>query len=369
MYSKHHLDYTLATGADLQTSMNPGIYTIEIPMMGPIRYAHAKTDYSFPYKIYGTETQFIERVCKTYTNTTGNLGILLSGIKGTGKSVTAEMLCNHFIHNEKLPVFMITDAIDQLASIISSIPQDLVVFIDEYEKLYNSSNKNESALLSIMDGAMNSKYRRIFILTANKHHVGDYLMNRPGRIRYTKTFTNLTKPVIEEIVSDILIYPNRKDAVIEYISQLELITIDIVKSVVEEVNIHDEDPSIFDGVFNVSKLEMLYDVFPIENGEIGSVALYNRVELDDDVVASMLLSNHDDLIGKFFSVYNSYTDRGVGYIDKVEFRKIAGQNIFVISASKNRRFGVPADNLADPEYAITEYAIIPKKPTHISFIL
>jgi len=41
--------------------------------------------FKLPSKVYGIETDFINRVKKTYDNTNSNLGILMNGVKGTGK--------------------------------------------------------------------------------------------------------------------------------------------------------------------------------------------------------------------------------------------------------------------------------------------
>ena len=48
---------------------------------------------------------------------------------------------------------------------------------------------------------------------------------------------------------------------------MEIITVDIVKAVIEEVNIHNEDPKNFQGVFNVKKRTSKYDVFKFNEAE------------------------------------------------------------------------------------------------------
>jgi hypothetical protein len=57
-------------------------------------FQQIKEDFTFPYKIYGHNSNLIDRVAKAYNNTTGNIGILLNGIKVTCKSETAEIICN-----------------------------------------------------------------------------------------------------------------------------------------------------------------------------------------------------------------------------------------------------------------------------------
>ena len=70
-----------------------GIYEVKESMTG--YYLNRLGDsFVFNYKLYGINNKFIDHFIKTYNNTTGNLGVLFNGIKGTGKTVTAEELCN-----------------------------------------------------------------------------------------------------------------------------------------------------------------------------------------------------------------------------------------------------------------------------------
>lgn len=110
--------------------------------------------YDFNYKIYGLESKLINRVIKTYNDTIGNLGMIFNGKKGTGKTVTAKQICNKF----DLPVILMTFKDDNVQNYINSFQQDIVVFIDEYEKIF----ENGADLLSVMDGALDATFRRNF---------------------------------------------------------------------------------------------------------------------------------------------------------------------------------------------------------------
>jgi len=217
--------------------------------------------FEFPYKIYGLEESLIKRILKYYNKTeSGNLGILLNGVKGTGKTVTSKIIANK-LHQ---PVILVTSEIEGAEHYINSIPQDITVFIDEYEKIYKDS-KN---FLTVMDGALNSVHRRVFILTTNNLYVDTNLIDRPSRVRYLKTFDNLAPEIVEEIVNDVLLIPELKDECIKYISTLEIITVDIVKTVVNEVNIQEESPMKFKSVFNASVKKGKYKVFIENNNEL-----------------------------------------------------------------------------------------------------
>lgn len=235
-----------------------GIYEAQISMSG-FYLNYVSSNFDFPYKVYGLESDFIARVNKYYINSkSGNLGILLNGLKGTGKSCSAKVISNTL----KLPVVIVGSNVANETGIlefINSLPQDIVIFIDEYEKIFGESSK----ILSIMDGASNSMFRRVFLLTTNSLYIDQNLIDRPSRIRYLKKFDNLTTEIVEEIVDDMLIHPEFKGDCIKYISTLEVITVDMVKSVITEVNIMGETPSVFGDVFNATKIKGSYDVFKL----------------------------------------------------------------------------------------------------------
>ena len=60
-----------------------GVYNLGLGMAGWYLERYAD-QFVFDYKIYGLQTDFMQYVLKTYTETSGNLGILLNGTKGGG---------------------------------------------------------------------------------------------------------------------------------------------------------------------------------------------------------------------------------------------------------------------------------------------
>lgn len=234
------------------------VYTVKVDENGQFYLTHVCESYDFDYKIYGLETKLIDRVIKTYQHEDkGNLGVLLNGVKGTGKTVSSKIIANSL----NQPTIVITTPYKGVQYFINSIPQNITIFIDEYEKIYGQSND----MLTIMDGAMNSSYRRAFLLTTNKMYIEDNLKQRPSRLRYIKKFEDLLPSVVEEIIDDILINKEFKADCMKFMTSLSLITVDIVKSVINEVNIHNESPFVFEDVFNVNKVEGKYKLIEIDN--------------------------------------------------------------------------------------------------------
>ena len=222
-----------ATTVSHPEGLPKGIYEVKASMTG-FYLSKIAESFTFDYKLYGLNQKFIDYVLKTYENTTGNLGVLLDGIKGTGKTVTAKELCN----NLQLPVILVQsmgDSNDKLIKYLSTtINFDCIFFFDEYEKEF----KNSSDVLSFMDGTYNSIYRKIFLLTTNALHLDTNLLGRPSRIRYKKSFSNLSEEVTREILNDILKDKTAIEKVIELTHSMNIITIDLIKAIATEINIH-----------------------------------------------------------------------------------------------------------------------------------
>ena len=223
-----------ATTVSHPEGLPKGIYEVKVSMTG-FYLSKIAESFTFDYKLYGLNQKFIDYVLKTYDNTTGNLGVLLDGIKGTGKTVVAKELCNRL----QLPVILVqsmgVDTNSKLIKYLStSIDFDCIFFFDEYEKEF----KNSSDVLSFMDGTYNSIYRKIFLLTTNELNVDPNLLGRPSRIRYKKSFSNLSEEVTREILNDILEDKTAIEKVIELTHSMNIITIDLIKAIATEINIH-----------------------------------------------------------------------------------------------------------------------------------
>ena len=259
-----------------------GIYEVKESMTG--YYLNRLGDsFIFNYKLYGINNEFIDHFIKTYNNTTGNLGILFNGIKGTGKTVTAEELCNRL----KLPVIIVKSCKgedDMLEFLATQINFDCIFFFDEYEKEF----KESSSVLSFMDGVHNSQYRKIFLLTTNELEINDNLLGRPSRIRYVRSFGNLPEETTLELLNDILIDNSAIEPVLDLIRQMQIVTVDLVKALAQEVNIHGADKiDLISKNFNLefSDFTYLVESIELESGSLDGVQNINE-QLFEKIIRS-----------------------------------------------------------------------------------
>lgn len=243
--------------------LDNGIFQInQDPQTGELFLVRIADNFHFGFKLYGLDNRLITHVIDTYYKqpVKRNLGVLLNGAKGTGKTVTAKVLSNEL----GLPVILCERPYPGLSNFLASINQDCIFFFDEFEKNFRMKcDDGEDCagedLLSIMDGVYNANHCHVFLLTTNELKVNDNLISRPSRIRYLKSFGDVVdKKILEEFIDDNLNYPEYKDEIMEFIDTLTMATIDIVKSIVEEVNIHNCGIASFKDFFNVKEAVYKY---------------------------------------------------------------------------------------------------------------
>lgn len=246
------------------------------------------------------DTKFVERVLKMYASEPNkNLGILMSGLKGTGKTVTAKLLCNTL----NLPVICIGQSFNSiednghsLASYISSISQEIVVLVDEYEKIFSEEN---TTMLKLLDAAYTTCCKRLYILTSNSLAVNANMLGRPSRIRYIKTFGNLDETTVRHLLQKFLNVEQLVylDEIVNYIKLLNPITVDIVKALSKEINMFGFDYDWLSSVFNTQNLTYVWS------------GIINMVNMRNDLYTRFVKNNFNQFIknysaekgGKYFS--------------------------------------------------------------------
>jgi hypothetical protein len=181
----------------------------------------------------------------------------MNGTKGTGKTVSAKLLCNEL----DMPVVIVdSDFEGRILEFIQNLDYECVVLIDEAEKTFKDERDNSEILLKLIDGIYN-RSRKLYILTTNRLTVNENLLGRPGRIRYIQEFNNLDPKLISQYLDDNLKDKGKKQYVTEVVDLLEISTIDILKNVVDEVNLFGEIPE--DSPMNIPRGKYVFDVLKL----------------------------------------------------------------------------------------------------------
>lgn len=223
-------------------------------------YLTKKPDFKLPSKIYGDHS-ITKRWLRSYKNNSEkNMGIVLSGIKGSGKTITAQLLC---IESE-MPVIIINELFHG-ADFIDFISQwdEVIIFIDEFEKIYRQELAFD--MLSLMDG--NYQTRMIFLLTINESNLNYYLINRLNRVKYKKEYIDLEEDIVEEVIEDLLIKKEHKESIYKFFKKVNMCTFDLLVNIIKEMNLFEEDAIQCGCHLNLTSETKTYEVWEFMDGK------------------------------------------------------------------------------------------------------
>lgn len=250
--------FPIPGSATLLSTPGNGVFRIYVDARtGRIGLEKIAESFIVNFKVYGTEGKAInDHIIHTWNSDVfqksgKNLGVIFNGLKGSGKTIAAKQLCNRL----GLPTIVVSKPVDGLLEFIQALNFEAAVLIDEAEKTFDEESE---ILLKMIDGVYNHR-RKLYILTTNELTLDDNLIGRPGRIRYVKQFGNLELDVINEVIADTLEDKSLADGLIKLVNSLEISTIDILKSLIEECNITGliPDPNLFNVPLSKLKLRLL----------------------------------------------------------------------------------------------------------------
>jgi hypothetical protein len=190
-------------------------------------------------KVYGDHPKKVDKVINTFENLNRNMGVILSGEKGVGKSMFARLLAQK-ANAKNLPLLIVDYAYPAIEDFLSSITQECVILFDEFEKIFKQDKDNnydpQENLLSLFDGIDNGK--KLYVITCNEtRKLNSYLLNRPGRFHYHFVIEAPTNDEIKEYLMD-----NLNDDAIHWVDKVISLngvvnyTYDILRAIVFELN-------------------------------------------------------------------------------------------------------------------------------------
>ena len=169
-------------------SIPAGIYTINYNSFTNEFYlVRQKDKFLMPKDLYPVKQKELQYVKHAVKNTDRNIGLLLNGVKGTGKTLFADQICNEL----ECPILLVENMgkdinMELIKFISSSIKQDCIFFFDEFEKKFNK--EEQQFLLSVIDGTHNTVNKKMFLFTCNSLNVDENLLGRLSRVAYTLNF-------------------------------------------------------------------------------------------------------------------------------------------------------------------------------------
>jgi len=217
----------------------PNVYSVERGEFGYYLKV-VKKALEVPSKIYGKTIDRVNKCVHTYKTRKTSTGILLTGDKGTGKSLTMALLANTAIEQLNLPVVLVRQPYggSGFINFLESIGECCLVF-DEFGKMYthrdraNEGEVSQATLLSLLDGV--DKTKRLIIMTENSElDINEFLLSRPSRVYYHFRYRKLDEDSIRDYCEDVGVDVRTCQDIVNLSHSTRVFSFDMLQSLVEE---------------------------------------------------------------------------------------------------------------------------------------
>lgn len=224
---------------DIHPKLPAGNYVIKMDQAGNM-FLEIVDSFQFTSKRYGNNSRNTTRILSTFMARENSTGVMLTGEKGSGKSLLAKTVSMEGALMG-IPTIIINTPYtgDQFNTFIQNIDQPAIILFDEFEKVYPA--EDQESILTLLDGVFPSK--KLFLITCNdKWRIDKHMQNRPGRIFYMMDFVGLDSEFIREYCVDNLNNLTHIDRIITVAGLFSQFNFDMLKALIEEMNRYDESP-------------------------------------------------------------------------------------------------------------------------------
>lgn len=234
--------FRLMAGDDLVVTDNLPVGTYEVQFSMRQGYWLTKRD-NFAIgnkKVYGNQPERIKKIFHNFNKRDSNLGVMLSGTKGMGKTLFSKMVAQEAI-KEGIPVINVGNNYPGITDFLDSIKQEALVLIDEFEKRFpadsdDSDGPTQNDFLTLLDGTASAKH--LYVATVNKlQRINEYLINRPGRFYYHFRFNYPSYEEVTALLND-AISDESKDKIpeVQRLTSSVSLNYDALLAIANEIN-------------------------------------------------------------------------------------------------------------------------------------
>ena len=148
------LDYDLIPGK---------VYNLNYDRYKEYSYIEEDGNLELPNKIYSEDTFFIKRILDSFNTDISNIGVLLSGLKGSGKSLTTKLVAKR----SNLPILVVSSTYPsgELKDFFTEFKTPVCVIFDEIDK--NGRYWDTKQMLNFLDG-IQSTAKKLVMMTCNE---------------------------------------------------------------------------------------------------------------------------------------------------------------------------------------------------------
>jgi hypothetical protein len=235
--SQNSFRLTEDTSSDVFDTIPVGTYQVNCDKFG--FFLTGTDNFTLPEKIYGNSTKLSSRILNTFLSRDASTGVMLSGQKGSGKTLLAKQISIE-AQTKSIPTFIVNSPYcgDDFNMFLQSFTQPVVVVFDEFEKVYDNNAQN--TLLTLFDGTFSQK--KLFVLTSNSPRgISEYFRDRPGRIRYWLEYKTLDNEFVTDYCNDNLDNKEYQEQ-IQNLCAILGFNFDMLQSLIHEMNMYGESP-------------------------------------------------------------------------------------------------------------------------------
>ena len=210
----------------------PGIYK---PVMNPrtkqYNLEFISNNFNVPDHYYGEVQKYLDYYSQAFKKQNFSSGVILTGLPGSGKTALGKSLCNFCILNG-LKVINLNNVQyrDELIQFLDTLTS-VVFFFDEMGKTFHQGIQEK--MLTMLSNNLYTE--RITIITENNPNlISSFIRNRPGRIRYAKHFSKISKETVIEVANDMGCTDAFLDELLKDYDGLTVFTFDHLKALLTE---------------------------------------------------------------------------------------------------------------------------------------
>lgn len=260
-YMRSGNNFTPVVDTSLHASLGGNTYAVQYDERSNTYSLNLAEPFRVPSKMYGNINAMTKRIVQTFNERNKTTGVLLSGVKGSGKTLLAKSISIQMA-TEGVPTILVNSEFsgETFNTFIQSITERAVVIFDEFEKIYDKEHQEE--VLTLLDGTVPSN--KMYILTCNDiSRIDKNMANRPGRVYYNLEYASISKEDVIDYCQNNLADQSQIDVVVDFFQEFNVFTFDMLTCLIEEMNRFGETPQEAAQYINVNlskDVGLLFDV-------------------------------------------------------------------------------------------------------------
>jgi adenylate kinase family enzyme len=203
------------------------VYHIRMTADGRSVLAKSRDKFVVPKKRFGKHELYKKEILARYLECKDSMGALFNGLKGAGKSMLAEDLCNEVIKMGYPIIHIDSELPPSLIRKYMKFIGPCALYFDEFGKYYKEEQRN--GMLTFFSDTSHEKV--LFLVTSNTTmELNDFMIDRPSRFLFRINFDGVDAELMTEIIEDWKLEPTISEYLIEY-CKVHRVSFDVINAI------------------------------------------------------------------------------------------------------------------------------------------